>query len=58
MQLGDLIIFISKSLVPIPPKIFSSKEYFVQGYWIFWSRYIPEGEEDKAPRAAQETSMD
>jgi hypothetical protein len=44
MQLGDLIIFINKSLVPIPHFFFHQK-----GYWIFWSGYIPEGEEDRAP---------
>jgi hypothetical protein len=70
MHLGDLSIFTSKSFVSIPKKIFLSKEYFVQGYGIFWSKlyvqgygifwfgYTPEREEDIAPRAVEETSID
>ena len=49
MQLGDLSILMSKSLPSIPKNI----------YWIVWCGNVPDsGEEDKAPWAAEETSID
>ncbi len=58
MQLGDLSILQSDSLESIPKKRFSSKQYFVQEYSIFWVGEIPKGKVEIYPWAAKETSMD